>query len=58
MFVNLADEMVVVESCLPSRDVQQLLEDTGRLVVFRGYGGAGKLINHTAYSVIWLPCTY
>ena len=43
MYVNLHDEVVLVESCLPSRDVQWLLEGTGRLVVFRGHGGAGML---------------
>ena len=42
MYVNLSDEVVIVESCLPSSDVQRRLEDTGRLVVFRGYGGIGK----------------
>ena len=40
VFVNLEDEVVLVRSVLPSCQVQGLLESTGKLVVFRGYGGA------------------
>lgn len=41
VYVNVSDEVVLVETSLPSSAVQQCLEDTGRLVVFRGYGGQG-----------------
>ena len=39
-YVNLEDEMVLVRSAIPSSKIQELLESTGKLVVFRGYGGA------------------
>ena len=41
VYVNLDDEVVIVETCLPSSDVQRQLEATGKLVVFRGHGGMG-----------------
>lgn len=41
VYVNVDDEVVIVETCLPSSDVQRRLENTGRLVVFRGHGGIG-----------------
>lgn len=43
VYVNLDDEVVIVESCLSSSDIQRRLEDTGRLVVFRGHGGIGEV---------------
>ena len=46
VYVNLSDEIVLVESSLPSSVVQQRLEGTGRLVVFRGYGGQGMQLYH------------
>ena len=42
MYVSLSEELVLVETELPSSKVQELLESTGRLVVFRGYGGLGQ----------------
>ena len=42
MYVDLSDELVLVETYLPSSSVQALLEDTGKLVVFRGFGGTGQ----------------
>lgn len=41
VFVDVANELVLVESSLPSAVVQQRLESTGKLVVFRGFGGVG-----------------
>lgn len=37
----LEDELVLVKTCLTSSQVQEMLESTGKLVVFRGYGSAG-----------------
>lgn len=45
--MNLSDEVVLVESRLPSSVVQQCLEGTGRLVVFRGHGGQGVCVCST-----------
>lgn len=45
VFVNLEDEVVLVRSVLPSCQVQGLLESTGKLVVFRGYGGASHQVS-------------
>ena len=42
VFVSLEDEVVLVKSVLSSDDVQKLLESTGKLVVFRGFGGANQ----------------
>ena len=42
VFVDVANELVLVKSTLPSAVVQQRLKDTGKLVVFRGYGGSGS----------------
>lgn len=47
VYVNLDDEVVIVETCLSSSNIQRRLEDAGRLVVFRGHGGIG-----TDYSVV------
>ena len=41
VYVDVSNELVLVESCLLSCRVQALLEETGRLVVFRGFGGTG-----------------
>ena len=49
VYVNLSDEVVLVETSLPSSDVKQRLEDMGRLVVFRGYGGTGLLLHATPF---------
>ena len=40
VFVNLENEFVLVKTSLPSSSVKELLESTGKLVIFRGYGGA------------------
>lgn len=58
--VNLSDELVIVESSLPSSEVQQKLESTGRLVVFRGYGGTGELVIPANASCLLLndDCLY
>jgi len=42
VYVSLEEEVVLVETNLPSATVQGYLEATGRLVVFRGYGGTGQ----------------
>ncbi len=39
--MGLEDEVVLVKTSLTSSRVQQMLEGTGKLVVFRGYGGTG-----------------
>ncbi len=41
VYVDVSNEVVLVETCLLSCRVQALLEETGRLVVFRGFGGTG-----------------
>ena len=41
--VDLNNELVLVTSTLPSATVTSLLEETGKLVVFRGYGGATNI---------------
>ncbi len=42
MYVDVPNEMVLVETHLSSTVIQSLLEETGRLVVFRGFGGTGN----------------
>ena len=39
MFVDVANELVLVDTTLPSSRITQLLEGTGKLVIFRGIGG-------------------
>ena len=38
IFVDISNELVLVDTSLPSSTVQHLLESTGKLVVFRGFG--------------------
>ena len=38
-YVDVENDLVLVDTSLPSAHVQKLLEDTGKLVVFRGIGG-------------------
>jgi len=38
--VSLDKETVIVETSLPSAEVQQKIESTGRRAVLKGYGGA------------------
>ena len=54
VYVNLSDEVVLIESSLPSSVVQRLLEDTGRLVVFRGFGGQGTNLCQPLPIAIWM----
>ena len=42
VYVDVANEIVLVQSTLPSSTVQCHLEQTGKLVVFRGYGSGGE----------------
>ena len=42
VYVDVANEIVLVQSTLPSSTVQRHLEQTGKLVVFRGYGSGGE----------------
>ena len=42
MYVDVPNEIVIIESSLPSSDVHKLLESTGKLVVFRGFGGCDQ----------------
>lgn len=39
-YIDVENDLVLVETSLPSAHVQKLLEGTGKLVVFRGIGGA------------------
>ena len=39
VYVDVSNELVLVETTLPSSRVKQLLAETGKLVVFRGFGG-------------------
>lgn len=39
VFVDVGNELVLVETTLPSSKIKQLLGKTGKLVVFRGFGG-------------------
>ena len=41
--MELDNELVFVTSTLPSATVTSLLEETGKLVVFRGYGEATNI---------------
>ena len=41
VYVDVSNELVLVETTLPSSRVKQLLAETGKLVVFRGFGGKG-----------------
>lgn len=38
-YVDVENDLVLVETQLPSKKVQELLESTGKLVLFRGVGG-------------------
>ena len=38
--MDVENDLVLVESSLPSAHVQELLQDTGKLVLFRGLGGS------------------
>lgn len=50
--VNLSEEQVVVETSLPSGQIQKLLESTGRNTVLRGHGaGGGGKPNHLGAAV-------
>lgn len=53
VYVDLSDEVVLVETCLQSSRIQELLEETGKLVVFRGFGGvsAGQSVIHISYCM-------
>jgi len=41
--VDLNNELVLVTTTLPSATITSLLQETGKLVVFRGYGGASDI---------------
>ena len=45
--MNLAEEQVVVETLLPSGQIQELLESTGRNTVLRGHGAGGGVVCFT-----------
>ena len=42
VYVSLEDEVVLVRATLPSVEVKRMLEETGKLVVFRGHGGISQ----------------
>ncbi len=52
VFVDVSNELVLVETCLSSAVLQTLLEETGRLVVFRGFGGTEQ--NSELYTILYL----
>jgi len=41
--VDLNNELVLVTTNLPSATITSLLQETGKLVVFRGYGGVSNI---------------
>ncbi|XP_023706522.1 copper chaperone for superoxide dismutase isoform X1 [Cryptotermes secundus] len=41
--ISLDNETVIVETSLPSSEVQEKIESTGRRAVLKGYGGGGNL---------------
>ena len=42
VYVSLEDEVVLVRASLPSAGVKRMLDETGKLVVFRGHGGISQ----------------
>ena len=44
MFINIAEDLVLVDSVLTTSEVHSLLESTGLLVFFKGFGAEG--FNH------------
>lgn len=48
----MSNELVLVDTTLPSSSVQELLEDTGKLVVLRGFGGQVETADHGAAVVV------
>lgn len=53
VFVDISNELVLVDTSLPSSTVQHLLESTGKLVVFRGFGStrSGTTASHHGAAV-------
>jgi hypothetical protein len=55
--INLNDEQVTIETNLPSGNVQQILEGTGRKAILRGHGttqGIGQVLPKDACSTTQL----
>ena len=52
VYVDLDNELVLVETSLPSSHVKQQLETTGKLVVFRGFGGTGQQGGQNEITVV------
>ena len=48
--MNLDNEQVLVETTLPSGQIQELLEQTGRKTVLRGHGAGGGYIYYFILS--------
>lgn len=48
--ISLDNETVIVETSLPSSEVQQKIESTGRRAILKGYGG--KIVYLTNYTCI------
>lgn len=52
-YVDVENDLVLVEATLPSAQVQELLQATGRLVLFRGVGGGSSEIIESAAVAIF-----
>jgi copper chaperone for superoxide dismutase len=48
--ISLDNETVIVETSLPSSEVQQKIESTGRRAILKGYGG--KIVYLRNYTCI------
>jgi copper chaperone for superoxide dismutase len=48
--ISLDKETVIVETSLPSSEVQQKIESTGRRAVLKGYGG--KIVYFRKYASV------
>ena len=52
VYVNAKEDLVLVETILSAADVQKLLETTGRLVLFRGFGSAVTTTSQAAVAIL------
>lgn len=50
-YVDVENDLVLVEATLPSAQVQEILQTTGRLVLFRGVGGPSEIMESAAVAI-------
>lgn len=50
-YVDVENDLVLVEATLPSARVQEILRATGRLVLFRGVGGSSEITESAAVAI-------